>query len=186
MKDYIDLENNYRFFTEKMQIDLLYLVTAKIKEKILSNEEIVDLLASVDAEIAHDILKILINQKYLSSDDYNEIDSGLIKVYEREFIEDFSSGVIEERLQFKLIHNKRLISRYEILGIYFSKTLDSKALFGIEKSQDELINCLAEVNKSLCSARTANLLIKKQNEIFDESLHNLVEKINLRNKETNL
>ena len=65
MKDLIDFENNYRFFTEKKQLDLLYLVTAKIKEKILSNDEIVELLKNIDAEIAHDILKILLSQKLL-------------------------------------------------------------------------------------------------------------------------
>ena len=186
MKDLIDFENNYRFFTEKKQLDLLYLVTAKIKEKILSNDEIVELLKNIDAEIAHDILKILLSQKFINNDDYNEIDTSLIKVYEQQFVADFSSGVIEERLKFKLIHNKRLISRYEILGIYFSKTMDSKALLGIEKSEDKLINNLADVNKKLCVTRTANLLLKKQQELVDGVLENLIEELNKEKKEINI
>ena len=186
MKDFIDFENNYRFFTEKKQLDLLYLVTAKIKEKILSNDEIVDLLKNVDAEIAHDILKILLSQKFINNDDYNEIDTALIKIYEQDFISDFSSGVIEERLKLKLNKNKRLISRYEILGVYFSKTLDSKPLFGIENSGDELIDNLAEINKKLCVPRLANLLFKRQHEIIEQILENLIEDLNKEKKETSI
>lgn len=186
MKDLIDFENNYRFFTEQKQLDLLYLVTAKIKEKILSNDEIVDLLKDVDAEMAHDILKILLSQKYINNDDYNEIDTNLIKIYEQDFIKDFSSGVIEERLKFKLNKNKRLISRYEILGIYFSKTLDSKPLFGIGESEDPLINNLADINKKLCLPRLTNMLLKKQFELVDSVLKNLIEELNKEKKEVNV
>lgn len=185
MKDFLDNENNYRFFTEKKQIDLINIVVSKIIGQILNNDEIVDLLLNVDAEIVHDILKALLKGNFITNSDYNEIDTKLIEIYEKEFVEDEKNGVLEQRLKFKTDKNKRLISRYEILGIYFSKTLDSRALFGIEKSEDELINGLAEVNKKLCAPKFANLLEKKQSTMFEEKLNSLVLKIE-KKKEINI
>lgn len=187
MQDFIDFENNYRFFTEQKQIDLLNLVTSKIIGQILSNDEIVGLLFDVDAEIAHDILKIMLHGKFITNDDYNEIDTKLIAIYDKEFVEDVKTGVLEERLRFKTNKNKRLISRYEILGIYFSKSLDSKALFGIEECEDETLNNLAKVHKELCFAKKANLLSKKQAEMFENILLSVIDKIDLmKREETNV
>ena len=111
----------------------------------------------------------------LLPDDYDEIDKALIAIYEEDFLRDIKSGELEKRMKFK--NNSRLISRYEILGIYYSKTLDSKPLFGIEKSEDETINLLAEKNQELCLPRNANRLYKIQKERLKETLQSVMEKI---------
>ena len=174
MQDFIDYENNYRFFTDEKQIKLINFVTSKMIWKILNNDEIFELLHNIDAEITHDILKNMLQGKFITTSDYNEIDTKLIAKYKKDFEEDVKTGVVEDRLKFKINQNKRLISRYEILGIYFSLTSDTKALFGIEKSEDDLINNLVEVNQKLCQPRLAAKLSQRQLDLFETTLNSLV------------
>ena len=178
MEDFAELEREFRFFKEDEQMQLFEEVGSKIIELNLSDEQIIDLIFDIDAEFAHDILKVLQAKEFLSNEQYANIDRKLIDIYRKEYIRDRANGVLEGRIKAKTIKNKRLISRYEILGIYFQDTLDTKPLFTEIEVEDEFVNHLAKTHRQLCVVKTSNAIFKKQQATLEETLNSLIIKLN--------
>lgn len=175
--EFVELVHKMRFITQDEHIKILNEIVEEIKAQNLSNEEIVDMFSSVDAEIVSDIIKVLEDENYITVDDGYEIDSQLTKIYEEEYIRDSKSGVLQSRLQLKTNKNARPISTFEILGIFFAKTLNYKLLWGIETTDDEFLNSLINTHNELRATRKENAIFKKRQENMEANLTDILNKL---------
>lgn len=173
----IELVHNMRFITKDEHFKLLQQIVDEIKLQNLSNDDIVKLLSEIDAEIVDDIIKMLEDENYLTKQDGQDIDVKLIKIYDEEFIKDYKSGVLQSRIQLKTNKNPRPISRFEILGVFFARTLNEKLLWGRETTDDEILNALIKVHNELCVVRKSNAIYEKQQKNIELTLSSILDKL---------
>lgn len=165
------------YIMKEDHLKLMHEVVDAIKNANLKPDEIIDLVRELDAEICVDIINTLISEKYLTEDEYIELDDNLTKIYEEEYISDQKDGTLEKRMAFKANKNVRPISRYEIVTIFFKNTDDAMLLWGKGKTGDELLLSLIKCYQELGVIKKANAMFKKQQESIEEVLTCLLQDI---------
>ena len=118
------------------------------------------------------------DEKYLTKEEGNIIDKELIRIYSEDFLKDLKSGDLNSRLMLKTNKNLRPITRFEILGIFFSKTLNEQLLWGKETTDDVILNALVQTHKELCSPKKERAIYDKQYKEMDTVVIQLIENIN--------
>jgi len=178
MDEFIEEIHQLRFITDEKHVSLLKKVVDEIIVHKLSNKDIVNLFAEVNAEIVDDILKMLEDENFLTKEEGNIIDKELINIYSEDFLKDLKSGDLNSRLSLKTNKNSRPITRFEILGIFFSKTLNEKLLWGKETTDDVILKALIQTHKELCSPKKERAIYDKQYKEMDTVVIQLIENIN--------
>ena len=165
------------YIHDNAHIKLLYELVDEIKKANLSKTEILDLLRNIDAEVASDILTVLLKEKFLSEYDFEFIDDCLKTIYEEEYLRDKENGDFELRLALKKSKNIRPISRHEIVTIFFKNTENAKLLWGIEKTDDEFLLTLIGDFKKIKENKKSSRIYKLQKDNMETVLNSLINDV---------
>ena len=184
MEELIQDIHKCRFISNEKHVKLLQDIVDEIVGLGLMQDDIVSLLSNVDAEIVDDIIKMLEDNNYISKEEGIAIDSKLVKIYDEEFVRDMKSGVLKSRLALKTDKNIRPINRFEILGIFFSRTLNDKLLWGREETNDEILKALVQTHQELCVVRKSNAIYDKQQKNMEGVLTEILDDLNSRKIQT--
>lgn len=176
-----ELENRIYCIREVKHLELLDELVGEIKDNNLSLNELIEILRQIEAEIVTDILTTLRNNKVYSEEEIDSVDEALKNIYQEEYIRDKQDGTLRKRIDLKKNKNARPISRHEILSIFFKNSLNTKLLWGMERTDDEFLQGLVDDFKELRAIRRVNESFRRQTESMEKVLTQMITDVkNLR------
>lgn len=176
-KEFLDAAMKLQYITEEKHLKLLHEIVSEMRGADFSQDTFINLIRNVNAEIVSDLLKLMYSELLIDKQQYDDIDTKLMELYQEEFIRDEKNGVFESRMKLKTDKNPRPISLYEIMGIYFRNELDEKYFIFNKVSENELINRLVKIIKELQKSVMTTRMHKKFNDSLETVLTDLLRDV---------
>lgn len=171
------------FIINEEHLKLLDELIADIKEAKLSEQDLIFILRSVDAEIVFDILNMLKAKNIITEKAQKNIDKQLVDIYEEDYVLDKKNKTFKKRISLKTDNNARPINAYEILAIFFKHSKNEKLLFGLDKTDDEFLSGVVADFKELKKPKKSSDIYKKQKESIGKVLNSLISEVKSLRKE---
>lgn len=145
----------------------------------LTFDEIVKLLHDVPAEYANDIVHVYYELYKIDRSEFSKLVKKMFLVYKEEYLKDFKTSNLEQRLKFDTTKNKRLLSRYELICIGEFLEIDLRCFIYGYEGDNVILKSLVDNNFMLAKIKTSNKHFKKFNLIIDEVLDSVVNTLNV-------
>lgn len=163
--------------TKNEHIELLNDIILEIKKNNLSQTDLINILRVVDADIATDILNVLIVDEYLTEEEFDEIHDELRDIYVEEYIKDKADGTFKKRVLLKQNRNPRPISKSEIVSVFLKNSHNFRLLWDMDKTEDEFLLGIVADFKELGRIKKTNEIFKKQTENMEQVLNSILTNI---------
>ncbi len=182
-KEFKDFCMEMQVITQEKHLNLLKEIVLEMKGVNFSQDDLLNFIIKIDADIVADLLKLMKFEGLLTDKEFDEIDTKLMLMYQEEFLRDEKNGVFESRLKLKTNKNPRPISVYEMVGIYGRNEPDGN-LFAQQISENPLVKRIVPIIMDLKKPEKYNKIYKKFYNTLEQTLTNILNDVKTLKAET--